>query len=207
MKPTDQLIDQLVAQGPARPGRYALRFLAALALAWITSLAILWAVLGPPFPAISHAGTAAVIMKLAFAFGATLLASAAAYRLAIPGRSAASLVMLAALPFAAASFLTLLELGTRNAELGTTLLRCVFAIASLWPLCFAAALFSLKSLASTTPRIASAAASLTGAALAASAYGFWCPESSSTFLLLGYALPLAVLTLLGLVIGPRLLRW
>ncbi len=207
MNATDKLVEQLAAQGPPRHRRNLPRFVASLVLAWIAGLLVLWAVLGEPSPALSQAGSAAIIMKLAFAFSVALLAGAITYTTAIPGRSISSLAVLAAMPFGAVVFLTVLEIGTGNIALGSTLARCITAIVSLWPVGFATALFSLRCLAPTTPRVASASASLTGAALAASAYGFWCPENGSTFLLLGYALPVALLTIVGLTIGPRFLRW
>lgn len=71
----------------------------------------------------------------------------------------------------------------------------------------AAAFWALRGLAPTRPRLAGAAAGLFAGALGASAYALSCTELAMSFVAVWYTLGIAGSTLLGALLGPRLLRW
>ena len=41
----------------------------------------------------------------------------------------------------------------------------------------------------------------------AAAYAFYCPDDSLPFIAIWYGAPIALITLAGASLGPRLLRW
>lgn len=72
---------------------------------------------------------------------------------------------------------------------------------------FLGLLWSFRRLAPTRLRAAGAAAGLTAGACAASVYCLHCPEVSAVFVLTWYSFGILLATLLGTLLGPRLLRW
>jgi hypothetical protein len=71
----------------------------------------------------------------------------------------------------------------------------------------AAAFWALRGLAPTRPRAAGAGAGLFAGALGAAAYALSCTEVGLSFVAVWYTLGIALSTLLGFLLGPRLLRW
>jgi hypothetical protein len=78
----------------------------------------------------------------------------------------------------------------------------VFAIAP-----FATLIWALRMAAPTDLRRTGAIAGLVAGALGATAYAFHCPGDSIPFIAIWYGLPVLFWTLLGAILGPRLLRW
>ena len=72
---------------------------------------------------------------------------------------------------------------------------------------FAGLLWSFRRLAPTRLRAAGAAAGLSAGAFAATVYCIHCPEVSAIFVLTWYSLGILLATLVGMLVGPRLLRW
>jgi hypothetical protein len=72
---------------------------------------------------------------------------------------------------------------------------------------FAGLLWSYRRFAPTRLRAAGAAAGLSAGAWAATLYCLHCPEVSAMFVLTWYSLGIGLATLLGALLGPRLLRW
>jgi hypothetical protein len=72
---------------------------------------------------------------------------------------------------------------------------------------FLGLLWSFRKMAPTRLRAAGAAAGLTAGAGAATLYCLHCPEVSALFVLCWYSLGIGLTTLLGALVGPRLLRW
>lgn len=71
----------------------------------------------------------------------------------------------------------------------------------------AATLFALRGLAPTRPRLAGAAAGLMAGGLGAAAYAISCTEIAMSFVAVWYTLGVLMSTLLGALLGPRVLRW
>ena len=72
---------------------------------------------------------------------------------------------------------------------------------------FGGLLWSFRRLAPTRLRAAGATAGLTSGAWAATLYCLHCPEVSAIFVLTWYSLGIALASLIGALLGPRLLRW
>ena len=64
-----------------------------------------------------------------------------------------------------------------------------------------------RVLSLSAPIFAGAAAGLSAGAFAATVYCLHCPEVSAIFVLTWYSLGILLATLLGALLGPRLLRW
>jgi hypothetical protein len=72
---------------------------------------------------------------------------------------------------------------------------------------FVGLLWSYRRFAPTHLRAAGATAGLSAGAWAATLYCLHCPEVSAMFVLTWYSLGIGLATLLGALVGPRLLRW
>lgn len=90
---------------------------------------------------------------------------------------------------------------------GQTWRSCVFSIGLIAAPVWVAALAILRQLAPTRPRLAGAAAGALAGGAGAGVYALHCPELTAPFLAVWYVLGMALPTLLGAALGPRLLRW
>lgn len=81
----------------------------------------------------------------------------------------------------------------------------VIPLLSLAPL--AAVLYALHNGAPTHPAIAGAVGGLLSAGIAATLYAAHCPDDSPLFLAAWYTIGVIVMTGLGALLGPRVLRW
>jgi hypothetical protein len=90
---------------------------------------------------------------------------------------------------------------------GSTWKTCAFNITLLAVPLFGAAFWVIKGLAPTRSAWAGASAGLLAGASAASVYALHCPEMAAPFLGVWYVLGIALPTVLGALLGPRLLRW
>jgi hypothetical protein len=91
--------------------------------------------------------------------------------------------------------------------LGDTWAYCPFNIAMLSVPLLAATFWCMKDLAPTRLALAGASSGLLAGALGALVYALHCPESAAPFLGVWYVLGIAIPTLAGALLGPRLLRW
>jgi hypothetical protein len=134
-------------------------------------------------------------------------------RLARPGGRAGGSKWLIAAPvvvvwLAAAYVLTTAPDNARLAiVLGKTWRVCPFAIAMLSIPGFIAVFWALKGLAPTRLGLAGAAGGLLAGSTATLAYCLHCPEMGIPFWGAWYLLGMLAPTVLGALLGPRLLRW
>ena len=211
---TDELID-LLAHNAAPVSRHSIeqRFaLAALAgLAGAVALMLSLFGLRPDL-----AQTLALPMfwgKLMFA--AALVAGGVALlrRLARPGLGLGHTLVLLALPPAVVWVLALVVLGQAEPGerlplvFGATWRTCPFNIAALATPALFSLLWALRGAAPTRPVWAGAGAGLLAGALAVLAYALHCPEMAAPFLAVWYLVGMAIPTVVGALLGPRLLRW
>ena len=211
---TEELVN-LLATGvaPVPAGAAGRRF--AVAMAWGLSAAVLLLVLTLGIRAdLAHAAGASIFwMKPAFAAGLALAALIAAERLARPGMRLGLLWTALATPVVAlwltAAFVLADAAPAQRADLvfGTTWKSCPFNIALISLPLLAAAFWALKGFAPTRLALAGASAGLLAGASAALVYALHCPESTAPFLAVWYVLGIAIPTLAGAVLGPRVLRW
>ncbi len=91
--------------------------------------------------------------------------------------------------------------------LGHSWTQCPWRVLGLAMPIFVGLLWSFRRLAPTRLRAAGAAAGLAAGAFAATVYCLHCPEVSAIFVLTWYSLGILLATLVGALLGPRLLRW
>jgi hypothetical protein len=84
---------------------------------------------------------------------------------------------------------------------------CPFNIALLSLPAFVASLWALKQLAPTRLRLAGGASGLVAGSLGALVYGLYCSEFAAPFLGVWYVIGVLIPTLVGIAIGPKVLRW
>jgi hypothetical protein len=91
--------------------------------------------------------------------------------------------------------------------LGGTWKVCSLRIFALAVPAFAALIVGLRRLAPTRLRWTGAASGLLAGGVSATIYGLYCQESTAPFVIVWYSLGIAACTLVGALLGPRLLRW
>ncbi len=91
--------------------------------------------------------------------------------------------------------------------LGKTWKICPFAIAVLSVPAFIAVFWALKGLAPTNLAMSGAAGGLLAGSTATLAYCLHCPEMGVAFWGIWYLLGMLIPTVIGGLLGPRLLRW
>lgn len=211
---TDELISMLAAgAAPVSPHAVGRRF--AVALGWgVPGAALIMAVtFGIRSDLAQAAGDLLFWMKLVFAGCLALAAFIATERLGRPGLRlggiwAALILPVLVLWLVAATVLIEAEPAQR-AELifGTTWKTCSFNIALISLPPFAAMLWVMKGLAPTHLALSGAGAGLLAGALGTLVYALHCPESAAPFIGIWYVLGIAIPTLAGALLGPRVLRW
>lgn len=152
-------------------------------------------------------------IKLAFPAAWFAIAIALAARLARPAMPLGSLPGLLAVPLLAVGAMALVVLAQAPPSaraalvLGRTWAVCPFYVALLSLPMLVAAFRATRQLAPTRLARAGAACGLVAGALGAGVYALHCDEMSPAFLATWYVIGMLIPTLVGAVLGPRLLRW
>ena len=211
---TDELVTLLAAGvAPVPASAVGRRF--AVAMGWGLPGAVLLLVfaLGIRSDLAHAAGELMFWLKPAFAACLALAALIAAQRLARPGMrlglawAALATPVLVLWLIAAVMLFNAAPAQRTDLILGNTWKECPFNIAFISLPLFAATLWVMKGLAPTRLTLAGASAGLLAGALGALVYALHCPESTAPFLAVWYVLGIAIPTLAGAVLGPRVLRW
>lgn len=214
MPTTDELIRRLAADVAPYPGGSASRRLAlGIAIGAAASLVAIFALLGPPLQHVQHTGTAAFVIR--FLYSAALLALSFMLLLAAgrPGVEVGRRWLWLLLPpallalFAAQELSLALPQQRQTIWLGSQSWLCALEIILLAIPVFAGTVWAFKRLAPTRLGLAGLLAGLTAGSAAATIYTLYCPEGTATFFLSWYSLGILAAGLIGLLVGPRLLRW
>jgi hypothetical protein len=137
----------------------------------------------------------------------------AAFRLSRPDGQALVPALLAGLSVAVIGGLAMLQAVAAPTAVrmqlvfGNSALVCPWLIALLAAPILAGLFWAMRGLAPTQLRAAGLAAGLAAGAAAAWVYAFHCPEEGIPFVALWYTGGMAVSGAVGLLLGPRLLRW
>jgi hypothetical protein len=140
-------------------------------------------------------------------------AVAATIHLARPDAGHLARLWLLLLPVLAMTGLAGLELGRSPTEGWSALLAgrsatvCSAYVLSLSLPIFVGLVWSFRKLTPANLRLTGAMAGLASGAAAATLYGLHCPESATTFILVWYTLGMLLAAAMGMLVGPRLLRW
>ena len=158
-------------------------------------------------------GMPMVWVKMGFTLSLAAAGLVAVRRLSTPGLGISALPYLLAAPvigvWAVALFgVTRIPSAEVSAYVfGTTWSVCALLIAMLSVPIVVCVLWVMRRLAVTRPTIAGGVAGLFSGAMAASVYGLHCPEVSPAFVGIWYVLGILIPTLIGLLIGRRVLTW
>jgi hypothetical protein len=142
-----------------------------------------------------------------------ILTSIALTKLARPGGERRTPIALVALPFVAIILLAAISLASAPSShwermvVGDQWLECLISIPIIAIVPFAAIIWAVRAMAPTDLRRAGALAGLAAGGVSATAYAFHCMDDSLPFVALWYGGTIALCTLAGAVLGPRLLRW
>ena len=209
---TDDLIALMTQDAPIglRYGR-ALSF--AIAVGFVFSAGLLVFTVGLRHNMASVFETARVLFKIVVTLLLAILAARLAMRIGRPGmetRLPARLLAVPALMVAGAvvAELVVLPAGAWRANLvGRNALFCLFfvPVLSLAPL--SGLFWALKKGAPQSPAAAGASAGLAAGAIAAAIYAWHCPDDSPLFIATWYTSAIATVTVVGALLGRRLLRW
>jgi hypothetical protein len=134
-------------------------------------------------------------------------------RLSRPGAASGRLEILAGAPILAMWLLAVVVLAGAEPQERTALIRgvswteCPYNIAVLSVPVFAAIVWAMRGFAPTHLRRAGAAAGFAAGAIGALAYTLHCPELDAPFLAIWYVAGVLIPTVVGAIVGPRVLRW
>ena len=151
-------------------------------------------------------------MKITYTAALAVLGLVIVQRQARAGAACRTPIMALAAPVVALIVLAAVQLSAYQADsaallMGQTWTVCPWAILALAVPVYAGLLLALRQLAPTRLPLAGAAAGLVAGAVAATIYGFHCPETAAPFILVWYSLGIVLAAGLGSLIGRWALRW
>jgi hypothetical protein len=203
------MTSDLAPPGPSIEARFAVAFLPGLLLA----LVLFAVTLGPR----GDLALVASDMRFLFKFVVTLLLALCSallvWRLVRPGAPARlQITVLALVPLILAAGvlmeLFLLPIGTWCPKLiGSNGLVCLVSIPLFALPMLIAEIFALRQGAPTRPTLTGVVAGLFAGGVAAAIYAAHCPDDSPLFVALWYSLGIAIVALVGGLVGRLALRW
>ena len=210
---TDHLIRALVADSSTPVASVERRLVLSLAAGLIVAVAIFSAALGLRPGLMSRLGDPRLLLK--FIANLALAASAAPLllRLIRPGDSARALTTaLAATPLLLLIGVLGELIATPEASWGTRLIGsnapyCIICVPLLSAPLLAGTLIALRHGAATNPPLTGAIAGLFSGGLGAAIYAAHCPDDSPLFLAAWYSLAIGLVTIIGSLVGRKVLRW
>ena len=210
---TDDLVHALVTDRAVAQAPLGRQVALAIAIGVATSAVLFWVALGPRVDIAEAAVTVRFDLKIVQALLLATTAVALVLRLAQPGAGAGmQKALLSAAPIllviAVAAELFIVPASQWQAKLvGSNSLICLTAIPLLSLPLLAVLLLALRHGAPTSRAAAGAVAGLVAGGLAAALYATHCTDDSPLFVAFWYSIAIGAVTLLGAVLGRRLLRW
>src|SRR6267154_5374834 len=154
-----------------------------------------------------------LLLKLAFAAGIVALTSLYLLRVARPGGERKTPIAFLILPFVVIMVLAAFSLASAPSShwskmvIGDQWLECLLSIPIIAIVPFAAIIWAVRQTAPTDLVRAGALAGLAAGGVSAAGYALHCTDDSLPFVALWYGGTIAMCTLAGALLGPRLLRW
>jgi hypothetical protein len=179
----------------------------------IVALGITFAALGVRPDLMNARALTVLFVKLAFTVGVVGLALVYLTRLARPGGERWTRPSLVALPFLAIVALAAVSLGLAPRShwdamiLGDEWLQCLLSVPIIAIVPFAISIWAARRGAPTDLARKGAVAGLVAGGVSAMAYALHCTDDSLPFVAVWYGGTIALCTLAGAALGPRLLRW
>jgi len=211
---TDELISMLSTNVERVERHQVMRTLgAAILIGGVAAFVAMLLVLGvrtdlPKTSAVTH-----LPLKLVFTMGTIVLTSIALIKLARPGGEYRTPIALVALPFLVIMLLAGLSLASAPSShwdemiIGDNWLVCLLSIPLIAIVPFAVIVWAVRQAAPTDLVRAGALAGLVAGGVSAAAYALHCTDDSLPFVALWYGGTIALCTIAGAALGPRLLRW
>jgi hypothetical protein len=212
---TDDLVELLSTNLEAVDWREVSRtILVSAGLGALATFAVMMFLLGPRSDVAEIHAWMFIAAKFAFAGAIVAVALAYLVRVARPSGERRVSATLIVLPFAAAlvmagGSLALAPVADWRAMIfGTEWLLCLLCIPLNAILPFAAIILAMRQFAAPTQLArAGALAGLAAGGISALVYALHCRGDSLAFIAVWYGLTIAVCTLVGALLGPKLLRW
>ena len=211
---TDELINFLGTNiEPVKSGQLRNTLLASLAVGAVATLCLTLVILGAPDEAFGGGHLGLKFLGLVFTLGLVIAGTSYLLRAARPGTPGRRpLVVLGLLFFA------LLSAGAITLVLSHPVVWGEMVFGPQWAACliciplfaiapFASLIWALRKEAPTYPAWTGAVAGLVAGALGGAALTLHHSAGSIPFILLWYGGPIVVCTVVGAILGPRLLRW
>jgi hypothetical protein len=154
-----------------------------------------------------------LLLKVAFTIAILVPASVYLIRLARPGGERRTPLAWVALPFIAVMLLAAFSLALAPSShwhrtmMGDEWLECVVSIPLIAIVPFAMIVWAVRRAAPTDLARAGALAGLVAGCLSATGYALHCVDDSVPFVALWFGGTIALCTVAGWKLGPRLLRW
>ncbi|PWB84649.1 MAG: DUF1109 domain-containing protein [Methylocystaceae bacterium] len=179
------------------------------------AFAVVAAVLGPGLREDWNSWEAFAFLgfKLTFAMSVVGLGYTCLNKLVRPGGERAAPLLIASLPFIAIVLLGFLSLALTPSShwaemmVGDQWLECLLSIPIIAIVPFAVVILVVRRGAPTDLTRAGAMAGFVSGGLSTIGYAFHCMDDSFSFVALWYAGTIALCTLAGATLGPRLLHW
>ena len=152
-------------------------------------------------------------LRLAFTISLITIAAILLSRLVRPGQRAGKLLTLTFLPFLVIVAAGALAIGLERPMawgrmlFGMNWMTCLLCIPLFAVVPFVALIWFLRSGAPTNLKLSGAIVGLIAGALGATAYAFHCPDDSVPFIAFWYVSMIGLCSLVGALLGPKLLRW
>ena len=211
---TDRLIDMLSTNlEPVKIGQLWKALGWAIVIGLVAAFGVMLVCFGIRSDLIAGNQSGALALKTIFALSLVGTGAAFLIKSMVPGQQAGRRLALIFLPFFAASAAALAmvvrqpALASGGVMGGAAALLCLFCIPFLAIIPFALLIWALRKGAPTELRRSGAVAGLVAGAIGATVYSFSCPSDSWLFVFLGYTAGVALCSIVGAQVGPRLLRW
>ncbi|HAH65213.1 MAG TPA: DUF1109 domain-containing protein [Rhizobiales bacterium] len=154
-----------------------------------------------------------LLLKLVFAVAIVVSGSSYLLRLARPGGEARTKIAWVAWPFVGLTLLAAISLAIaplwhwQNMAMGDRWLECLISIPLIAIVPFAVVVWAVRRMAPTDLTRTGAFVGLVAGGISATGYALHCTSDSLPFIALWYGGTIALCTLAGAALGPRLLRW
>jgi len=211
---TDRLIDMLSTNlEPVKGGQLGKTLGWAIVIGLVAAFGVMLACFGIRSDLIAGNHSGALALKIVFALSLVGTGAAFLIKSMVPGQQEGHRFALIFLPFLAASAAALAivvqqpALASGGMIEGAAAAMCLFCIPFLAIIPFALLTWALRKGAPTDLRRSGAVAGLVAGAIGATVYSFSCPSDSWLFVFLGYTVAVALCSIVGAQVGPRLLRW
>lgn len=151
-----------------------------------------------------------LVLKVVFTSYIVVLAAISLARHARPGGERKTPIGLVAVPFIAIVLLAAVSLAAAPSSYWEKMIvgdKCLLSIPLIAVVPFAAVVWAVRQMGPTDLVRAGALAGLVAGGISATAYALHCTDDSLPFVAVWYGGTIALCTLAGARLGPRLLRW